>query len=903
VNLSQDPEVNFKYIQAATRTGQIREVERVCRESNYYNPEKVKNFLKEAKLSDQLPLIIVCDRFDFVHDLVLYLYQNGLTSFIEVYVQKVNSARTPQVVGGLLDVDCDETVIKGLLASVTGNFPIDELVHEVETRNRLKLILPWLEARVQSGSQDSAVYNAVAKIYIDSNNNPEQFLKENNLYEPLIVGKFCEARDPYLAYIAYAKGMCDDELIAITNDNSMFKQQARYLVKRRQPDLWAQVLVPDNMHRRALIDQIVATAIPECTDPDDVSITVKAFLSADLPIELIELLEKIIIEPSPFSDNKNLQNLLMLTAIRADKGKVVGYINKLQNYDVEEIARIATDHGLYEEALSIYRKYENHVMAMNVLVEHIVSIDRALEYANKVQRPDVWSRLAKAQLDGLRVKDSIDSYIKAEDPSNFAELIEIANHAGKHDDLVRFLQMARKTLREPKIDTELAYAYAKTDRLHDMEDFLSMTNVADILEVGEKCFEDELYQAAKLLFSSISNWARLATTLIYLGENQAAVESARKAGNTQVWKQVHAACMEKSEFRLAQICGLNIVVHAEELPALLKSYERRGHFGEVISLLEAALSLERAHMGIFTELSILYSKYRPEKLMEHLKLFVSRINIPKVIKAAEKAHLWPELVFLYVKYDEFDNAALAMIERSADAWEHNQFKDVVVRVANIEIYYKAVSFYLQEQPTLLTDLLTVLIPRIDHARVVRTFRQIDHIPLIRPYLIAVQHLNIEAVNDAYNDLLIEEEDYKTLRDSIDSFDNFNNVGLARRLEKHELLEFRRLAAHLYKKNAKWEESIALSKQDKLYKDAMVTAATSATAEVAEELLSYFVDIGNKECFAALLFICFDLLRADVIEELSWRQGLNDFCMPYKIQVQRSMIDKVCRVGTTRWGHG
>ena len=126
-----------------------------------------------------------------------------------------------------------------------------------------------------------------------------------------------------------------------------------------------------------------------------------------------------------------------------------------------------------------------------------------------------------------------DSYIKVEDPANFAEVIEISNRAGKHDDLVRFLQMAHKPLFEPRIDTELAYAYAKTDRLHDMEDFLSMTNVADILEVGEKCFEDELYQVAKLLFTSISNWARLATTLIYLGENQAAVESARKVGNTQ----------------------------------------------------------------------------------------------------------------------------------------------------------------------------------------------------------------------------------------------------------------------------------------------------------------------------------------------------------------------------------
>ena len=90
VNFSQDPEVHFKYIEAACKTGQIKEVERICRESNCYAPERVKNFLKEAKLTDQLPLIIVCDRYDFVHDLVLYLYRNNLQKYIEIYVQKVS---------------------------------------------------------------------------------------------------------------------------------------------------------------------------------------------------------------------------------------------------------------------------------------------------------------------------------------------------------------------------------------------------------------------------------------------------------------------------------------------------------------------------------------------------------------------------------------------------------------------------------------------------------------------------------------------------------------------------------------------------------------------------------------------------------------------------------------------
>ena len=44
---------------------------------------------------------------------------------------------------------------------------------------------------------------------------------------------------------------------------------------------------------------------------------------------------------SDFSKNKNLQNLLILTAIKADKTLVMDYINRLDNYDGPEIAKIA----------------------------------------------------------------------------------------------------------------------------------------------------------------------------------------------------------------------------------------------------------------------------------------------------------------------------------------------------------------------------------------------------------------------------------------------------------------------------------------------------------------------------------------------------------------------------------
>lgn len=106
---------------------------------------------------------------------------------------------------------------------------------------------------------------------------------------------------------------------------------------------------------------------------------------------------------------------------------------------------------------------------------------------------------------------------------------------------------------------------------------------------------------------------------------------------------------------------------------------------------------------------------------------------------------------------------------------------------------------------------------MDHARVVGILRKADHLPLIKEYLLAVQKANLAAVNEAVNELLIEEEDFAALRDSITTYDNYDQISLATRLERHDLMEFRRIAAHIYKSNLRWRKAVALAKQDRLYK--------------------------------------------------------------------------------------
>ncbi|CAF3472809.1 unnamed protein product [Rotaria socialis] len=195
-----------------------------------------------------------------------------------------------------------------------------------------------------------------------------------------------------------------------------------------------------------------------------------------------------------------------------------------QNYDAPDIANIAISNQLFEEAFSIYKKFEVATSAIQVLIDHIKNLDRAYEFAERCNDPSVWSLLANAQIRQGLVKEAIDSFIKADDPTSYLEVVNVATQNNNWEDLVRYLQMARKKARETFVETELAFAYAKTNRLAELEEFISAPNHAQIQTVGDRCFEQGMHEAAKILYNNISYYAKLAVTLCHLGNYQGAIE-------------------------------------------------------------------------------------------------------------------------------------------------------------------------------------------------------------------------------------------------------------------------------------------------------------------------------------------------------------------------------------------
>ena len=48
---------------------------------------------------------------------------------------------------------------------------------------------------------------------------------------------------------------------------------------------------------------------------------------------------------------------------------------------------------------------------------------------------------------------------------------------------------------------------------------------------------------------------------------------------------------------------------------------------------------------------------------------------------------------------------------------------------------------------------------------------------------------------------------------------------------------------------------------------METTAQSGDSDIAEELLRFFVEKKEKECFAAMLYTCYEFIKPDVALEV------------------------------------
>lgn len=1023
IDTTDEPEAHSRFIELACDRKDWAAAERVTRMSDHYDPVRIRDYIIAAKATDPRPLVNVCDRFDFIPQLVSHLVKTGQRKFVDAFVSRVNPLRCPDVVGALMDLDAaTEADVQRMVMSVKNMVPVEPLVAAIESRGRVKMLLPFLEARVADGSTDAPVHTALGKCYVDARGNAKHFLETNQFYDARELGRFCAKREPSLAVIAYSRGQCDDELLAVTNDNSLFREQAAYLVDRGDTALWAKVLEEGNPFRKLVITQVKSTALPSCVRPELVSAAVKAFLVADLPDVLIELLEQLVLATSntAFSRNANLQNLLILTSIKAAPERVLEYVRRLDNYDGKDIAPacVAAEH--YEAAYIIYQKFDQLDEALGVLLDHLKDWNRATDFALRVNDPSVWRRLGVAQLESGVIADGITSLLRGENAWEEHALVVRASRENEEESVLadwkavlKFCTVARKVLWRKRrtaegggtvggdlaragVDSELLFALCWLERLTDVESFLGGRQAAEVEDVGDRCMargdrlRDEavaasdastlpqpnsssrsIWEAARMLYAHVSVWHKLAKVLVRLCRFTEAVAAARHADRVPTWRLVGFACLDHAELaivrssakraktgpsslarggavvdssaapaaapapsagvlgnvklldgddgtvggkrarrkatadssaekllRLAHVCCLHLVIDEAELADVVEEYETWGHYAALLDLLEAALTHDRAHAALFTELGVLLARYRPDGLMDHCRLWHGRIRPSRVAVAAEACLLWAEVAYLQTLDKEFDTAARTVMAHSESAYERGMFLDLLGKVGSLEVMHQSIDFVIAQEPTELGPVMSALAVRVDSSRAVRQLRQarpdvlgeLGALPLVVPWLLRVQaDSNAPDVNRAVNEVFEAEENVDGLRASVENFDDFDARGLAARLETHPLLEMRRIAGRVWGKIGQHERAMELADRDGLDADAISVVAVSKDEELAERIAWRYATGGKRECLTALLYACWGWLSADIAVEVGWSTG----CMPW---VTPAVIQAVADAG-------
>lgn len=562
---SNDPNVFYQYIVSATRMHNNAEVERVCKDtaSEYLEPvkDKIRDFLQdspELKSDPKQPaLSTISVRFGFVEDTVKYYYKSSRFDAIEYLVSTISPASTGIVIGLLLDMDCDSQFIAKLCMAVRSLCDVNELAARLEERGRIRLLKKMIIARKQEGVTDTATMTVFGKVLVEceSKGDPSlsdfgissrEFIQHNGEYDHKSLGLFCEKRDPNLAFMCYASDNTDTmesgpDLIRVSNENSLQKLLARFLVRKASDILWDVALStetnPVEENRKNLIDKVITLAIPEAVqsgNEEGVTVAIKSFSKIGLHQQLIELLEKIVIDTrsflangtSPeasitirnFANNPALQTLLITTSIAVDKQRVISYVKKLDNFNAEMTAPRAIAAGLYEEAYLMYHKFKYYVDALNVLLEHI-GFQRAEDYVNmltgKGENEDkepiideatgrkIWSSLGRAQLNKAEklMEGELDADVAmadstgfgGEDPSVFyckcailsfikgeaismgdsTHIISVAMRLTLYNELIPYLIMNRQQqVKDANIDTALCECYARSGRVEELSEFV-----------------------------------------------------------------------------------------------------------------------------------------------------------------------------------------------------------------------------------------------------------------------------------------------------------------------------------------------------------------------------------------------------------------------------------------------
>eukprot|EP00477_Mikrocytos_mackini_P000219 GAHX01000232.1.p1 GENE.GAHX01000232.1~~GAHX01000232.1.p1 ORF type:complete len:1782 (-),score=358.81 GAHX01000232.1:21-5333(-) len=813
------------YLKACVSSGEHKEAERLIKEEKeeHLDKEQILSYLMNADLADPRPFIFFCDRFHFYTELTTFLVNNDKTKFLVVYVTKFNPSAAPVIVETMILNAYSDQQIKDLISQLDlKQSNVSKLIEIMLEKNKVELIKEYLEKEDQNNRE---ICTALAKIYIYSNPTfAASYLKSNHGNIDLeSIADFALHLDSFTAFLAYSLCDKDDKVIEMGQNKGWFKEVAEYLVRRSDERLWVKVLDEHNEYRGELVYNVVHVIIPTETNTDKVSLVVRAFIKANISKDLLELLEQIIIKNknSTLCRDKNLQNLLILTAIKSDKVKVEEYISTLNNYDYKSIGEMAQKYELNEEAVTIFTKGNLLTNCFSVLLNRQHDYNRAYLVAsdkNSQGMHDAFRLLIEAAVGSNFVKEGIELATEKKEIRVLKAIMNLSIDSNKYnDEILTYLETIKNVTRDNIVIDSILKILAKKQDIVKLNKFLAENPNVAIERIANDCFAERSFEVAAVLFEKLNRHEKTGLCYIEIKDFVRAMESVEKSGSKDLMKKLLEVTLKHKEVKIAVKLGGKMAISVDLVEYVVMKFEYYRFVNELVDLMIKASTNSKAQQIVFTQLGILLCKYRVDKLEDYIKDNWKNILNTQLLKVLNKYGCYNEVIVLLMCYKQYDNVLKTMVEHGPICFDLKDFEKAALNSVSSEVLFTSIQFLLEYYPQHFEEVLLTLGNKIDFRKVVKLAQDKNCLFFITAYL---EKLSVTGKNRFVAEMLcnlyIEEEMKSELLRFIQSNELINHRALGKRLENHERVDFRKIGSRMTYKSGDVQKAISTAEKDNDY---------------------------------------------------------------------------------------
>lgn len=635
----------------------------------------------------------------------------------------------------------------------------------------------------------------------------------------------------------------------------------------------------------------------------------------------------------------------------------ISYVSSqlLENDLKKECIELYKKHGKFKEAIEIMLTLES-VQDLETTVQnwlsHMKSDDSTGDLTVEEERK-VLSVIGKHALEKGLLDVATKYLTKALNPDDYIEVIKKGIELKKYSPaFIEYLYMCRNKIKDNSIDSTLAYVLAMSLEKDKLEEFLQQPNLVQISRVAERLLtsykqrsaeEDSkdvevLFDCVVLLFKKENNYTKLSEIYLEKKDYAKAIEISNKANKIDLWLDIIKLTLSENEMDYCKKVCFNLIDNKQQFIFIYNLYFKNNKILDLIKLLEESISKKESLTNlVYVNLCLLYIEYGEflklevdlkEFLLKYKSKFANKDTLVKIVKKLEEMFMINEIYQVYDIMKESDVFEIEymfslILKYSCDKEDtDSQFVSLIKNqtsknyIKNIEVYYKILRHYIKYIPMTLSKILITMEEAFivakgrgieigfDYKYIINLANEADIIHVLKEYFIHLRdtlNKNIETVNEIYNEILLEEEEYNLLKDSIKKFTNFNLSELALKLENHDIKKFRILSTEIYFKTGNFNKVLEICETNKQYNQIIFYLKQSQDKDLIAEYLLKFSTIKdktpaeqerNKRYFVILINLCYEYIDSYRVLEISWKNSWFDVSMPFVIQSMKQSSEKI-----------